>query len=73
MRRVNTRGIEQANKHVIMAALTYNLKKYLKFITRKATAKVAALIKALQKGIERIIFGLLEGHISYRKFTQAIF
>jgi hypothetical protein len=69
MRRVNTRGIEQANKHVIMAALTYNLKKHLKFITRKATAKLAALIKALQKGIERIIFGLLDG----RKFTQAIF
>jgi len=40
-----------------MAALRYNLKKYLKFITRKATAKVAALIKALQKGIVRIIFG----------------
>jgi hypothetical protein len=73
MRRVNTRGIEQANKHVIMAALTYNLKKYLKFITRKATDKEADLIKALQKGIERIIFGLLEGHISYRKFTESIF
>lgn len=31
MRRVNTRGIKQANKHVLMAALTYNLLKYLKF------------------------------------------
>lgn len=37
MKRVNTRGIEQANKHVLMAALTYNLKKYLKFITQKPT------------------------------------
>ena len=35
MKRVNTRGIKQANKHVLMAALTYNLKKYLKFINRK--------------------------------------
>ena len=35
MKRVNTRGIKNANKHVLMAALTYNLKKYLKFITRK--------------------------------------
>jgi hypothetical protein len=26
MKRVNTRGICQANKHVIMAALAYNLK-----------------------------------------------
>jgi hypothetical protein len=34
MKRVNTRGIELANKHVLMAALTYNLKKYLKFATR---------------------------------------
>ena len=73
MRRVNTRGIEQANKHVLMAALTYNLKKYLKFITKKATAQVAALNKNLQKGIERLIFGLLEGYISHRKFTKAIF
>ncbi|MBK7444303.1 MAG: hypothetical protein IPI65_23015 [Bacteroidetes bacterium] len=32
MRRVNTRGINKANKHVLMASLCYNLKKYLKFI-----------------------------------------
>ncbi|MBK7566232.1 MAG: transposase [Bacteroidetes bacterium] len=32
MRRVNTRGMKQANKHVLMASLCYNLKKYLKFI-----------------------------------------
>jgi hypothetical protein len=32
MRRVNTRGLELANKHVLMAALAYNLKKYLKFV-----------------------------------------
>lgn len=31
MKRVNTRGIKMANKHVLMAALSYNLKKYLKF------------------------------------------
>ena len=30
MRRVNTRGLAAANKHVLMAALTYNLKKYMK-------------------------------------------
>ncbi|MDP2058403.1 MAG: transposase [Flavobacteriaceae bacterium] len=35
MKRVNTRGIQQANKHVMMAAMTYNLKKYLKFISKK--------------------------------------
>lgn len=35
MKRVNTHGIGNTNKHVLMAALTYNLKKYLKCITRK--------------------------------------
>ncbi|MFH6999338.1 transposase [Flavobacterium sp. FlaQc-57] len=39
MKRVNTRGIKQANKHVLMAALSYNLKKYLKFITKKTKTK----------------------------------
>lgn len=28
MRRINSRGMAQANKHVMMAALTYNLRKY---------------------------------------------
>jgi len=32
---------------------------------KKSTAHVAALNKELQKGIERLIFGLLEGHISH--------
>src|SRR5690606_2852221 len=31
MRRINARGMQAANKHVLMAALSYNLKKYLKF------------------------------------------
>ncbi len=39
MKRVNTRGIKQANKHVLMAALCYNLKKYMKFIQRKTNTK----------------------------------
>jgi hypothetical protein len=39
MRRVNTRGIKQANKHVLMASLCYNLKKYLKFIRLNPVAK----------------------------------
>jgi transposase len=36
MKRVNTRGIRGANKHVMMSALTYNLKKYLNFNRKKA-------------------------------------
>jgi len=36
MKRVNTRGIDLATKHVLMAALCYNLKKYMKFKRNKA-------------------------------------
>ncbi|MCL2041491.1 MAG: transposase [Bacteroidales bacterium] len=43
MKRVNTRGIELANKHVLMASLTYNLKKYMKFIRRTTIAKTIAM------------------------------
>jgi transposase len=43
MRRVNTRGIDLANKHVLMAALVYNLKKYLKYISKNANANVVSV------------------------------
>jgi hypothetical protein len=43
MKRVNTRGIKQSNKHVLMEALTYNLKKYLKFITKKTKRKAGVV------------------------------
>jgi Transposase DDE domain len=49
MKRVNTRGIKQANKHVLMAALTYNLKKYLKFITRKVKTKAGVVVEIQAK------------------------
>lgn len=35
MRRVNTRGLAQANKCMIMAAVAYNIKKFLRFSKRK--------------------------------------
>ncbi|GAA5024648.1 hypothetical protein GCM10011506_08410 [Marivirga lumbricoides] len=47
LRKVNTLGIKQANKVMMMAAVAYNIKKYLKF-TKKLTnimskeAKLAA-------------------------------
>lgn len=48
MKRVNTRGMKNANKHVLMAALTYNLKKYLKFISKKVNRNIQ--IMNLPKG-----------------------
>jgi len=43
MKRVNTRGIDLANKHVLMSSLTYNLKKYLKFVSKKVSSKSVAI------------------------------
>lgn len=51
MKRVNTRGISLANKHVLMAALTYNLKKYLKFSAKKSAINTQALCR---KGLDKI-------------------
>lgn len=51
MRKVNSRGISQASKHVLMAALCYNLKKYMKYVQRK--------IKTI--AMEQSIFSLIGG------------
>ena len=48
MRRINTRGIENANKHVLMASLTYNLKKYMRFV-RKNPDSIAQAVSQKQK------------------------
>ena len=45
LRRVNTRGMARAKKHVLLSAMIYNLKKYLKYIKRKAQIKVQAMPK----------------------------
>jgi transposase len=45
MKKVNTRGIAQAEKHVLMASLCYNLKKLLKFKPKKAEISTIALQK----------------------------
>ena len=46
LRKINTLGIKQANKVMQMAAIAYNLKKYLKFIskTTKSQAKSLGLV-----------------------------
>jgi hypothetical protein len=76
MKRVNTRGINKANKHVLMAALCYNLKKYMKF---KST-KVISVIKSMEtnnKGAFINIFiavtDLVRGFLRTILVTDALF
>jgi hypothetical protein len=39
MRKINTIGIKQANKIILMAGKAYNLKKYAKFVVKTAKSK----------------------------------
>ncbi|RRR39260.1 IS1182 family transposase, partial [Schaalia georgiae] len=48
IKRVNTRGIKNANKHVLRASLTYNLKKYLRFTIKKPS--ILAQVISLKQG-----------------------
>ena len=44
MRKINTIGLEQANKVMHMAAIAYNLKKYLKFIEKRSKSGAGQLV-----------------------------
>ena len=59
MRRVNTRGIKGANKCMLMAAVAYNLKKLMKFTTRKVQSDVKAVQKSLQNTFSGFIHHLM--------------
>ena len=49
MKKINSRGMAQANKHVLMAALTYNLKKFLKFESKKVRPLALEMTKMADK------------------------
>jgi hypothetical protein len=51
MKRVNTRGIKQANKCMLMSAVAYNLKKLLKW---KST-KVSTIVKSMEIKAEKCL------------------
>lgn len=73
LKRVNTRGIKQANKHVMMAALAYNLKKYLKFICKKSTTKTVALTLPNPQEVKSDISGFFRTFIGFLNFSTFSF
>ena len=76
MKRVNTRGIKQANKHVLMAAMTYNLKKYLKFISKKVKTKAGVVCEIQTKAttsLKTAFYGLKNTFLRLFKFTNTHF
>jgi len=61
MRRLNSRGMAIANKHVLMSALTYNLKKLLKF-KRPNVEIVSKAIKKVSLQVSTLLFFLKQQH-----------
>lgn len=59
MKRVNTRGIQQANKCMLMAAVAYNLKKLMKFTRRKVRTDEKELQQRLQNTFSSFIHPLM--------------
>ena len=43
LRKINTIGLQQANKVMHLSAMAYNLKKYLKFITKTVKSDAKAM------------------------------
>ncbi len=52
LRKINTLGIQQANKVMHLSAMAYNLKKYLKFVEKRAESEARVLV--LQESLKRI-------------------
>ena len=63
LRKINTIGIQQANKVMHMSAIAYNLKKYLKFISKtvKSDSKVMRRLILTLKCLLRPTIEPLEG------------
>ena len=59
MRRVNTRGIKQAAKCILMSAVAYNLKKLLKWEVRKIKVMAMAKMKEMKNNLQNIAFSFL--------------
>ena len=68
MRRVNTRGIAQANKWMLMVAVAYNLKKLMKWTAKKVQADV----KAMQADMHRSFFTFKSGELFIFSITARL-
>jgi transposase len=60
MRRVNTRGIKQAAKCILMSAIAYNLKKLLKWESRKIKVMAMAKAKETENAFKRLVFSIFQ-------------
>ena len=73
MKKIYARGIEQAEKHVLMASLCYNLKKMLKFNPKKAQVQVnyAPIVEKAQQ-VRNFLFFTLRSLV-FPRFKPSFF
>ena len=67
MRKINTIGIEQANKVMHLSAIAYNLKKYLKFEQKRSKSGVGQL--AFKVFVNSVVRDLFSALLRHRKLT----
>ena len=74
MKRMNTRGLKQAGKCMIMAAIAYNLKKLLKFQPPKAAARVQKipLLQSLSQKVPLFILGAPTGVMALNRYQTVL-
>ena len=82
MRKMNTIGIRQANKNMLMAAVAYNLKKYLKFDRKLVTSmakqgenlglEIIALIQAVISSMAGLKLQRLKLQFNFKVFLESI-
>lgn len=54
LRKINTNGIQQANKVMHLSTVAYNVKKYLKFINKKVKSGLGAVGHLINYKIDQI-------------------
>ena len=67
MRKINTIGIEQANKVMHLSAIAYNLKKYLKFVQKRTKSSAGQL--AFKVFLKIVVQDLFSALLRHRKLT----
>ena len=73
MRKVRTRGIRLANKHVLLAAMAYNLKKLMRHVCYKSAIPVAKAANNWLDYIKLVTFNLTRTFLisfSYQNIPQ---
>jgi transposase len=72
MCKVNTKGIKQANKCMLMAAVAYNVKKMMKWTNKKIETCQAIMTKATKKSWLKQFMELIDQLILYNKKVERL-